>query len=41
MRSMTTGTERTGMSETTRQLIEKLDRDHWLSDAPGSGAGAL
>ena len=32
MRSMTTGTERTGMSETTRQLIEKLDRDHWLSD---------
>ena len=32
MRSMTTGTERTGMSETTRQLIEKLDRDHWLSE---------
>lgn len=32
MRSMKTGTERTGMSETTRALIEKLDRDHWLSD---------
>lgn len=32
MRSMTTGTERTGMSGATRALIEKLDRDHWLSD---------
>ena len=32
MRSMTTRMERTGMSDTTRALIEKLDRDHWLSD---------
>ena len=32
MRRMTTEKEQMGMSQATRELIEKLDRDHWLSD---------